>query len=105
MPATACNVGVDCRCMLVSVVGLDGAHAEWLWAHESATGGVAPVGHFGHSPMSSGELQSLSQLVMCVLIVVVCLSVVCDSTELIRSGCGRTNREMWRQLVTSGTVT
>ena len=80
MPATACNVCVDCSCMLVSGVGLGGAHAEWQWAHESATGDVAPVGHFGHSSMCSGELQSLSQLPMCVLIVVVCLSVVEDST-------------------------
>ena len=76
MPATASNVCVDCSCMLVSGVGLGEAHAEWQWAHESASGDVAPVGLFARSSMCSGELQCLPQLAMCVLIVVVWLSVV-----------------------------
>jgi hypothetical protein len=47
---------------------------------------LAPVGHLPHTPTSSGELQSLPQLALCVLSVVTCLTVKveCAQTECAR---------------------
>ena len=48
--------------------------------------GVSGVsGHLPHTPSSSGELHSLQELKLCVLIVVTCLAVVVECAQHMRS--------------------
>ena len=46
---------------------------------------VASVGHLPHTPSRSGARQPLSELALCVLIVVTCLTVVVECAQHMRS--------------------